>query len=338
MRREAFFDMIEPIRKVFAFQRPDSLNELRTIVMRKQIHFPVGRLSALLKLLIVLVSLTVSTAQATPTLFPTKFSSCRAHFAGGEPPRVDLLRIPGRLRELCFEAFAVLHSGQSKTPVWVAQRLDPEGLAKALQVARSGRFYQEARLPSSERATLEDYHGSGWDRGHMAPAGDMPSENAMAQSFSLANMVPQAPDLNRGVWADYEKSTRRYVRRVGHAVYVITGPVYRQFQEPSISKPLQGMDLPMPRRLGPSSLWVPDAIFKLVYDPTQQRAWAYWAENRNDTKAAAPISLQALRQRLGHQWLPYIANEDQLRGVDAMTDDCQAASSTSPACSRNGWN
>ncbi len=146
--------MIEAIRKVFAFQRPDSLNELRTIVMRKQIHFPVGRLSALLKLLIVLVSLTVSTAQATPTLFPTKFSSCRAHFAGGEPPRVDLLRIPGRLRELCFEAFAVLHSGQSKTPVWVAQRLDPEGLAKAPQVARSGRFYQEARLPSSERATL----------------------------------------------------------------------------------------------------------------------------------------------------------------------------------------
>ena len=321
MRREAFFDMIEAIRKVFAFQRPDSLNELRTIVMRKQIHFPVGRLSALLKLLIVLVSLTVSTAQATPTLFPTKFSSCRAHFAGGEPPRVDLLRIPGRLRELCFEAFAVLHSGQSKTPVWVAQRLDPEGLAKALQVARSGRFYQEARLPSSERATLEDYHGSGWDRGHMAPAGDMPSEAAMAQSFSLANMVPQAPELNRGVWADYEKATRRYVRRVGHAVYVMTGPVYHHAREHLNAMSSPSKSSPGPRSIGQSAVWVPDAVFKLVYDPTEQRAWAYWAENRNDTKAAEPISLRSLRQRLNHQWLPQVSNEELLNSIDVGVDE-----------------
>lgn len=268
------------------------------------------------KLFVLLLSAVMANCLAAQALYQPKFSACRMHFAGGEPPKIDQSLIPGRLRELCFEAFAVLHSGQSKTPVWVAQRLDPEALAKAQQLPRSGRFYPEARLPVAERASLEDYHGSGWDRGHMAPAGDMWSETTMAQSFSLANTVPQAADLNRGVWADYEKSTRRYVRRVGHAVYVITGPFYRRAIAHSGLKVATGQDAATVAHIGPSSVWVPDAVFKLVYDPIQQRAWAYWSENRNDTKAATPISLQQLRKRLPHQWLPHLANEDQLKSID----------------------
>ena len=299
----------------FAFRLPGLFNAMGLIVMRMCRRTPCKD-PIVPKLFAVLLSAATAHCLWAQSLHQPKFSACRAHFAGGEPPRIDLSLMPGRLRELCFEAFAVLHSGQSKTPVWVAQRLDPEELAKAQQLPRSGRFYPEARLPAAERASLEDYHGSGWDRGHMAPAGDMASDTAMAQSFSLANMVPQAPELNRGVWADYEKSTRRYVRRVGHAVYVITGPVYRQVSVQAGMKPATGQDVPAVSRIGPSSVWVPDAVFKLVYDPIQERAWAYWSENRNDTKAAAPISLQQLRQRLPHQWLPHLKREDQLKSID----------------------
>lgn len=273
------------------------------IVMRKR------SLTITLVLLALLWSLA---AEAQKPDFQPKFSSCRQHFAQGEPPRMDRSKIPGALRELCFEAFAVLHSGQSKTPVWVAQRLTPEGLNTAQQIQRSGRFYQEARLPEAERARLDDYDGSGWDRGHMAPAGDMPNETAMAQSFSLANVVPQAPELNRGVWANYEKSTRRYVRRVGHSVYVITGPVYTR----ASTGPGEVGERPQHAFLGRSAVWVPGAMFKLVYDPVRQRAWAYWSENANDTKAAAPISVKLLRQRLGHQWLPGVAEETILDSPD----------------------
>lgn len=227
------------------------------------------------------------------SLEATRFSACREHFAHGEPPRIDRQRIPSALRELCFEAFAILHSGQSRTPVFVAQRLNRASLEAAVAVQRGDRFYAEARLPLADRAQLEDYHGSGWDRGHMAPAGDMPSAAAMTQSFSLANMVPQARELNRGVWADYEKATRRYVRRVTGDVYVITGPFYRE----------RGATA---RAIGRSPVLVPDAVFKLVYDPSRRKAWAFWSENRDDARAAQPIALQDLADRLGHDFFPTV--------------------------------
>ena len=162
---------------------------------------------------------------------PTGFAQCPQFFAEGQPPRRlsqagSELQIPqGKLRELCYEAFAVLHSGESRTPVFVAQRLNRQTLATADQ-KRADRFFADARLPRGERAELEDYKGSGYSRGHMAPAADMPTHSAMAQSFSLANMVPQDIQHNGGAWAKIEQDTRRYVRRAQGDVYVITGPVF----------------------------------------------------------------------------------------------------------------
>ncbi len=140
---------------------------------------------------------------------PTSFAQCRQFFVDGRPPLVT--RRPA-LRELCYEAFAVLHSGETKTPVYAAERLNRKSIEDADE-KRADRFFADARLPSAERAELEDYKHSGYSRGHMAPAGDMPTPTAMAQSFSLANMVPQNPQQNGGSWAKIEQDTRKYALR-----------------------------------------------------------------------------------------------------------------------------
>ncbi len=216
------------------------------------------------------------------------FAQCRQHFANGKPPVIQRQQ-DMQPRALCFEAFAILHSGKSRTPIYVAERLNRAIIEKKIE--RSDRFYEEARLPRAERATLEDYRGSGFDRGHMAPAADMATDEAMAQSFSLANIVPQAPINNRKTWAKIENDTRKYVMRAAGDVYVITGPVYAT----------------NPATIGDNKVWVPQHLFKLVYDPSSSRAWVHWLDNTDEARAGKPISYKELVQRTGIDFLPGFA-------------------------------
>ena len=186
--------------------------------------------SRMLRLTAIFALTVASTAHARLSIFEaldsaskqaTSFAQCPQFFANGKPPAVAPRP---KQRELCYEAFAILHSGETRTPVYVAQRLNRRSIEDADE-RRATKFFADARLPRGERAELEDYKRSGYSRGHMAPAGDMPIPTAMAQSFSLANMVPQDIQHNGGAWAKIEQDTRHYVRRAKGDVFVITGPV-----------------------------------------------------------------------------------------------------------------
>lgn len=219
--------------------------------------------------------------------FPTwaaGFADCPQHFPG-TPPRVAA---PAEQRELCFDGFAVLHSGQSKTPVYSVERLTRESLEAGRGTKRKDRFYPEARLPFSHRAQLEDYKDSGYDRGHMTPAGDQGTPEGKAQTFSLANMVPQAPKLNQGAWNKIEQSTRKYVERAPGDVFVFTGPWFDA----------------RPATIGPGRVWLPSVIWKVVYTPADGRAWAYWMTNDDGRQSLKPISYADLVQRTGFVLLP----------------------------------
>ena len=234
-------------------------------------------------------SATTNRAGAEQTVSATEsFAACRHFFAAGKSPVVAPRPTH---RALCYDAFAILHSGESKTAVYVAQKLNRALVADADET-RTNKFYADARLRSAERATLDDYKASGFDRGHLAPAGDMPTAQAMAQSFSLANMVPQAPEHNRGAWAkSVEMATRKYAGRASGNVYIITGPVF----EPTISQSAS---------IGPGQVRVPKYLFKLVYDEDQNRAWAHWHLNDNATQGSKPISYGELVKRTGIDFLP----------------------------------
>lgn len=237
-----------------------------------------------------LVSPPAKAPSSTPARAPTGvtgFAACPQHFAGGVPPATPAAP---KLRELCFDQFAVLYSGNTKTPVYVAERLNRQILQAAQGLKRTDKFFADARLPAAERAELADYKGSGYSRGHMAPAGDMGTPEAMAQSFSLANMVPQDPKQNSGPWAKIEEDTRRYVMRAQGDVYVITGPVFEAGAQ----------------RIGAGGVAVPSHLFKLVYDPTRGKSWAHWQENGPGAQAGRPISHDEISDRTGVRWLPVL--------------------------------
>jgi endonuclease G len=189
-------------------------------------------------------------------------TTCDQLFVSGQPPALRNVKLAQRTTILCNDAYAVLASGLTRGPLWSAEHLTTDGLLRARNTARQGKFHEDERLPPDDRAMLSDYTRSGYDRGHMTPSGDMPDPHAQQQSFSLANIVPQAPTLNRGVWEGIESAVRQLATRRGE-LYVVSGPAFQGSQLQS----LKGRVL------------VPTATWKAVYDPQGPGTAAYLCTN-----------------------------------------------------------
>jgi endonuclease G len=193
-----------------------------------------------------------------------------------------------RATGLCFDHFADIYSAQTKTPIVAIERLNRAAIQDAREESRTDKFYPDPRLKATDRASLDDYRGSGFDRGHNAPAGDQATERGMAQCFSLADMSPQAPKNNRGVWSKIEGDVRKYVMRSHGDVFVYTGPL---FLEATVST------------IGRGNVWVPTHLFKLVYDASTHRAWAYILPNTDDAQMTPPMSYDSFVRQTGYQFL-----------------------------------
>lgn len=106
-------------------------------------------------------------------------------------------------------------------PNWVSWQVAASDLGDA---KRSNNFVPDTTLPRGwYRVTTDDYTGSGYDRGHMCPSADRsatPEDNQA--TFIMTNIVPQAPDNNRGTWENLESFSRSLVAK-GHVLYIIAG-------------------------------------------------------------------------------------------------------------------
>src|SRR3954462_920986 len=148
----------------------DSATDYRERVMRRFV--------------VILVFSLIAVLAFNPTSAQAQSESCPQHFFGGTPPVLLRPQLAQRTQALCYEQFAVLHSGIVRTPLWSAERLTRDEIENAGQLKRRNAFHQESRLPPKDRAKLADYARSGYDRGHMSPNGDMATPNAQHESFS----------------------------------------------------------------------------------------------------------------------------------------------------------
>jgi endonuclease G len=190
-------------------------------------------------------------------------SSCSEFVPNAQFPVLANAKLAPKTRLLCYSDFAVLHSGLTHGPLWSAEHLTRAHLSEAKKQTRTNKFFEESALPPSEGATLADYKRSGYDRGHMSPAGDRWTAQAMAESFTLANVVPQDRDNNEHLWARIESSVRKIANRYGEA-YVVTGPLFA------------GQTL---RTVGATRVFVPTQLFKVVYVPGANQAFAIVVDN-----------------------------------------------------------
>jgi len=233
-----------------------------------------------------LVSVVTLVLLITATSAIAALTSCPEHYWKGQAPDIVNLKLSNQTREICYSGYGILHSGVTRTPVYSAEHLTRDRLTQARTMRRKSAFFADPHLPRSERAELRYYQRSGYDRGHVAPSGDMPDERSQQESFSLANMVPQDPRNNRGIWEGIESVVRKLTEERGE-LYVITGPVYR--------------DATL-RRIG-GTVYVPSQLFKAVYDPRRNEAAAYLVDNIGGA-SAAKVSIAELERIIGMSLFP----------------------------------
>lgn len=229
---------------------------------------------------------------------PAIADSCDNQFPGGVAPVVTNSKLKNRLQKLCFDEFAVIHSGVFKTPLVVGEHLTRDRILTAQHSKRQDSFHSEERLPAQDRSELNDYRRSGFDRGHMSNFKDQATLDGQYQSFSLANMIPQNPQNNQNLFEGLESAVRDYTKRHGE-VYVLTGPLF------------EGAQL---QRIG-GRVYVPTSIYKLVYDPQRRVAAAYICANAPGMDYSV-ISVKVLEARAGINFLPGLSNEVKLATFD----------------------
>jgi len=159
--------------------------------------------------------------------------------------------------------YALSYDSKNKTPQWVAWELTKEETRG--QEERSTEFFPDPDVIGSQVVTY-DYSHSGYDRGHMAPAGDMKwNKQAMQESFYMSNICPQDHNLNTEDWNDLEMKAREWARRYGK-VYIVCGPIYNGKRNEYI---------------GEHRVKVPDAFFKviLINNDNKQYALGFLFEN-----------------------------------------------------------
>lgn len=212
----------------------------------------------------------LTSAYATP-------SQCASHYLQGQRPTVSIPSLNENTKEICFSAFGVFYSGNTKTPLWSAYKLTPQRIKKARKIKRNDTFAPYTKLPKSWRAELADYSHTGFDRGHLAPFAIMDSIKQGRESFYLTNIVPQHAAFNRGEWSSIETRVRNYAQK--NTVYVITGALFLTRQLERVNK----------RVLAPSHM------YKLVYDPRKRQAMAFVATNKPKTQVRL-MNAQELEQ------------------------------------------
>lgn len=139
-----------------------------------------------------------------------------------------------------------------RQPRWAMQVIDENTMHMKEDFDRLDNFREDMRIPEQFRSTLDDYKGSGFDRGHLINSADRKGSKVInSETFLLSNMSPQKPGFNRDIWLELEKAVRALAKTDEFVeVYTICGPLF------AIGDPIEV--------IGKNNVVVPDAYFKSI--------------------------------------------------------------------------
>ena len=190
-----------------------------------------------------------ATAQAWTQRTPNPPAACQVHAPYGMPATIGT-------QPICRQAYLVGYDVAAKIPRFVTYELIPKNALGC--VARTNAFATDQSVKNG--ATPDDYAGTGYDKGHMSPDGDLSWDPQVEyESFLMTNMAPQAGSLNRGIWKLLETSVRGWAAQRNQSYTIYVGAIYNA----------------QDKRIG-NGVVVPHAFYKIVIN-NQTNEVAGWS-------------------------------------------------------------
>ncbi|XP_049997585.1 nuclease EXOG, mitochondrial isoform X1 [Alexandromys fortis] len=151
---------------------------------------------------------------------------------------------------------ALSYDQAKRVPRWVLEHISKDKIVGDAD-RKHCKFKPDPSVPSAFSALNEDYVGSGWSRGHMAPAGNNKfSSKAMAETFYLSNIVPQDFDNNSGYWNRIEMYCRELTERF-EDVWIVSGPL-------TLPHTSDGKKTVSYQVIGEDNVAVPSHLYKVI--------------------------------------------------------------------------
>lgn len=245
---------------------------------------------------------TAALRQDTSSAVPTKTKTFKI------PAKAEIPRLLSKRSEqvIRHEGYTVSYNSDYKIANWVAYELTSEE-AKSKKAERPNKFTPDPQVKGAT-ATNEDYTRTGYDRGHLAPAGDMKwSAKAMRESFYFSNICPQKPDLNRGIWKELEEQSRLWAMDNG-PLLIATGPVITE-------------DMKL---LGKNRVGIPKSFYKVICfaSGNKYKGIAFIFDNKDykdvSLKAVA-IPIDSVEKVTGIDFFPVLSDEQE-KEMEATID------------------
>ena len=218
------------------------------------------------------------------------------------PVNAEIPRLQVKQKEqvVKHEGYTVSYNSDYRIANWVAYELTAAE-AKSKKTNRSNKFVPDPMVKGAS-ATNEDYTRTGYDRGHLAPAGDMKwSAKAMRESFYFSNICSQKPGLNRGIWKDLEEQCRLWAMD-NRMLLIVTGPV--------ISDDL--------KRMGKNKVAVPALFYKVICTIANNKpeGIAFLFENsdyRDISLESVAIPIDSVEKVTGIDFFPSFPDDHESR-------------------------
>jgi endonuclease G, mitochondrial len=200
---------------------------------------------------------------------------------------------------IVHKAFTLSYNEKFEQANWVAYLLTAE-MCDNNGEERTNNFRIDPDVKSGS-ATPDDYKKSGYDRGHLCPAGDMGwNEQTMSESFFMSNMSPQLPAFNRGIWKKLETNVRDWAKKEKE-IYIVTAAVLRD-------------SLPT---IGINKVAVPEFYYKVILDvhAPDYKAIAFLLPNKGSTDPVFDyvVSIDSVEHLTGIDFFPALT--DSLENV-----------------------